>query len=397
MSKDNGRMKGQGLVLVTGKKGSGKSHFVTKEIKCIVDNFPEHKVYADIDGLNIDGVEKSPENWLDAPKNCTIIYDEAQRLPWADNSNTKINSDERVREMTMIRHENKNIVLITQDPTFIHSALRKLVDVHYHISHPFKDGKPKVFKFFGAVSQIDDKGNYKSQSQEEFTHHLTDDISKLYKSVDDGASHDQKRKIPKKIIYMGIFILILIFTLIPLGIIGIKIVGGFILGAEERGAESIREANEQIGIAPDKMNDDWNNRSAVSGFTDNQPNSRNYVNPELHKKYLLEYTVEVANDPVVLPASVVAMNGKCKAYNQYGDLLNIPNKQCLEMLSEVGRIPKRRDIYSRTGDSQTSVSDVYSEYRESEFKEDQTQNQQAQSTENLPIERSKTQPTANPF
>lgn len=137
------------------------------------------------------------------------------------------------------------------------------------------------------------------------------------------------------------------------------------------------------------MNDDWNNRSAVSGFTDNQPNSRNYVNPELHKKYLLEYTVEVANDPVILPASVVAMNGKCKAYNQYGDLLNIPNKQCLEMLSEVGRIPKRRDTYSRTGDSQASVNDVYSEYRESEFKEDQTQNQQAQSTENLPI--------ANPF
>lgn len=198
MSVDNGRIKGQGLVLVTGKKGSGKSHFVTNEIKYIIDNFPDHKVFADIDGLNIPGVEKSPDSWLYAPKNSTIIYDEAQRLPWADNSSTKINSDERVREMTMIRHENKNIVLITQDPTFIHSALRKLVDVHYHISHPFKDGKPKVFKFFGAMSQIDDKGTYKNQAVEEFTYKLTDDVSKLYKSVDDDAKHDQKKKNTQK-------------------------------------------------------------------------------------------------------------------------------------------------------------------------------------------------------
>lgn len=367
MSKDNGRLKGQGLVLVTGKKGSGKSHFVTSQIKYIVDNFPDHKVYADIDGLNIIGVEKSPENWLDAPKNCTIIYDEAQRLPWADNSSTKISSDERVREMTMIRHENKNIVLITQDPTFIHSALRKLVDVHYHISHPFKDGKPKVFKFFGAMSQIDDKGVYKSQSVEEFTHHLSDDVSKLYKSVDDDAVHDQKKKIPKKIIYMAIFIAVLLLILIPLGFIGIKIVSGFILSADERGAEQIKQANEQLNVIP--TNENLDNRSAISGIQDNKTQSdgkRVYSNYELHKKYVQEYTLEINNDPVVLPASVIAMGGKCRAYNQYGDLLNLPNDKCLDLFSEYGKIPKRRD----THESSRKKNDVFSEYREDEFKSD---------------------------
>lgn len=344
MSVDNGRIKGQGLVLVTGKKGSGKSHFVTNEIKYIIDNFPDHKVFADIDGLNTPGVEKSPDSWLYAPKNSTIIYDEAQRLPWADNSSTKINSDERVREMTMIRHENKNIVLITQDPTFIHSALRKLVDVHYHISHPFKDGKPKVFKFFGEMSQIDDKGTYKNQAVEEFTYKLTDDVSKLYKSVDDDAKHDQKKKIPKKIIYMIAFIIFLILVAVPLGFIGVKVVSNFIFGAKERGEAQMKEANKNLNIPTDTEE-----RSVVSGFKDpSVEQGRNYVNTELHKKYLSEYTVEVANDPAVLPAMVVASGKKCKAYNQYGDLLNVPNAKCLDMLSEKGKIPQRRDASTFT-------------------------------------------------
>ena len=184
MSVPNGLIKGEGLILITGKKGSGKSHFATTQIKYITDNFPDHKVYADIAGLNIAGVEKSPDDWqtlmdADGVGNCTIFYDEAQRLEWADNSNTKINSDSRIREMTMIRHANINIVIITQDPTFVHSALRKLVDVHYHVSHPFKDGKPKVFKFAGSLDAIDTKGVYRDYAVETFTHKLDKETTAL--------------------------------------------------------------------------------------------------------------------------------------------------------------------------------------------------------------------------
>ena len=38
----NGLIKGKGLVLITGKKGSGKSHFATSQVKYIRDNFPDH-------------------------------------------------------------------------------------------------------------------------------------------------------------------------------------------------------------------------------------------------------------------------------------------------------------------------------------------------------------------
>lgn len=362
MSKD--LIKGKGLILVTGKKGSGKSHFVTSQIKYIVDNYPDHKIYADIDGLNIQGVEKSPEDWQTAEKNSTIIYDEAQRLAWCDNSSTKINSDPRVREMTMIRHENKNIVLITQDPTFIHSALRKLVDVHYHFSHPFKDGKPKCFVFSGAMSTIDDKGYYKAHAVEEFTYHLDSETSKLYKSVDDDAKHDQKKKYPKKVIRMIIFIVLLVILGIPLGIYGIKMVFNFIAGSEDRSME-IMHGNENK--KEDKVTDNVQSTISngisdsidVSAITDMSQRCRlpqyvqtkeclewfdsvsNFSSVDKPIKYdinnphdfdVSQYEYEIKDVPIISGCAVDTKN-ICTCYTQQMTKLKISNKDCRDYIA----------------------------------------------------------------
>jgi zona occludens toxin len=340
----NGLIKGQGLVLITGKKGAGKSHFATAQIKYIVDNFPDHPVYADIAGISIEGVEKSPDDWQtllneDNIANATVFYDEAQLLEWADNSNTKISSDSRIKNMTMIRHANLNIVVMTQDPTFVHSALRKLVDVHYHISHPFKDGKPKVFQFAGAMSTIDDKGAWKAHAVESFTHKLDKETSKLYKSVEDGASHDQKRKIPKRVLYMIGAVIAIILIGIPVGIWGIGKVYGFINSADERSSEMLNNTQDNAETITSGGN-------AASGFND-----PSMVNPEqltqaqldeLYKKYLDDYTVEVAAHDAIRPDSIMASNGKCMAYNMYGDGLNIPYDKCMDMLNNPETRPHKR-------------------------------------------------------
>ena len=362
---DNGLIKGQGLVLITGKKGSGKSHFATSQIKYIVDNHPDHAVYADIAGLNIDGVKPSPKDWQDLMDdrgvgNCTIFYDEAQRLEWADNSSTKINSDPRIREMTMIRHANINIVIITQDPTFVHSALRKLVDVHYHVSHPFKDGKPKVFKFTGAMSTIDDKGAYKAYATEEFTHKLDKETSQLYKSVDDGATHDQKKSIPKKVKIMIAVVIFMILVAIPAGIWGVGKVYGFIAGAEDRGDEMMSETTENVETI-----------TGGSNGTPELPTTEGITEAELealHKKYLDEYTAEVAAHDAVRPDSIIAMNGTCRAYNMYGDGLNITNEKCFDMLENPETRPHKRNIEpvraSGANNNNSTQSNIINENRD---------------------------------
>lgn len=360
------KVKGKGLVLVTGKKGSGKSHFVTKVIADLRAKYPEHHVFSDITGMNIDGVLPSPADWRDAPHNSTIVYDEAQLLEWADNSSTKINSDERVRDMTLIRKQNKNIVLISQDPGFIHSALRKLVDYHYHLSHPFKDGKPKCYYFHGAISQIDDKGLYKSQAMEEFTHHLDDETSKLYQSIEPDAVHDQTRKIPKKIIYGVIFVVMLILVAIPLGIWGIKRVAGFIWGDGHTEA-----VNNVLNTATDGMDTITNNTFDADTVNQTPTNTELLA---LESKYLDAYTVEVANHDTLRPASIIAMGGKCRAYNKYGDGLNISTDKCLSMLDDPSTIPHPR-IESVQNMPQLNESEQITQVQPSAFHQDVSQTQ----------------------
>lgn len=338
----NGFFKGQGLVAITGRKGSGKSHFATSGIKFIRDNFPDHPVYSDIEGINIEGVLPSPDNWMDLPDNSTVFYDEAQRLEWADNSSSKINSDARIREMTMIRHRNINVVVMTQDPTFIHSALRKLVDVHYHISHPFKDGKPKVFIFSGMMNTIDDKGAYKSHAVETFTHKLDGDTSKLYKSVNDGASHDQKKKIPKRIVYMIGAVVAIVLLGIPIGLWGVNKVYSFIGGADDRGAEMLNNAENSAATIS-------GGAAVDSGFKQAEPMTNNEQLSQteldsLYKKYLDDYTIEVAEHDAIRPASIMAMNGRCMAYNKFGDGLDVTQDKCNDMLANPDTIPKARTV-----------------------------------------------------
>lgn len=360
----NGLIKGQGLVLITGKKGAGKSHFATAQIKYIVDNFPDHPVYADISGLNIKGVQQSPDDWQtllneDGIANATVFYDEAQLREWCDNSNTKINSDSRIKNMTMIRHANLNIVVMTQDPTFIHSALRKLVDVHYHISHPFKDGKPKVFQFAGAMSTIDDKGLWKSYAIESFTHKLDKETTELYKSVEDGASHDQKRKIPKRVLYMIGGVIAIILLGIPIGIWGITKVYGFIGGADERGEEMLQNAQGSAETIQ-------GNGDGSSGFGQSPENLTKEQLDELYKKYLNEYTVEVAAHDAIRPDSIMASNGRCQAYNMYGDGLNIPYDKCMDMLNNPETRPKKRSSQQSNNNMANNSNSSQSSSTESE-------------------------------
>ncbi len=356
MSSYSDLIKGKGLVLVTGKKGSGKSHFVTKCLLDIRKDYPKHYIYSNIDGLLIDGIEPVPSDWQDCENNSTIVYDEAQILEWADNSSTKINSDERVKNMTLIRKQNKNIVLITQDPSFIHSALRKLVDYHYHISHPFKDGRPKVFYFAGAKS-IDERGFYKEQALESFTHKLDKETSSYYNSIEPSAVHDQKKKIPKKIILLVGAVVIGLLIFIPLGVLGAKDIQSFIAHEEDGKKETTSEAIDNISGT---IGDNVSNLSAQK-IEDTLPSRiQQQGDDKLQKaeeKYLDEYVREVADYDTVRPTAVIkSPNGDCMAWNKYGDKLLLDKEKCNDLLDKPETMPHSRNIAVSSSDYSDNIT-----------------------------------------
>ena len=351
------KVRGKGLVLITGKKGSGKSHFATRIIKDILDTNKdgEYTVYANITGLKIDGVLDAPDDWQDAPNNSIIFYDEAQLLPWADNSSTKIASDPRVFNMTLIRKQNKHIVLMTQDPTFLHSALRKLVDYHYHLSHPFKNGKPKVFYFHGALSTIDDKGVWKKHAQETFTYPLSKDISQLYQSIEPDANHGLKKKIPKKIIlyFVGgsIFLFVGLLAFALLAPILYKFYKG--IGKQEVTTTEQSSANP-ASTAPAS----GGNPQFIQSNFDQKRIEQQLRRLEMYEQDLPpDYAIR-RNESALQVRGVIAMHGKCRAYNAYGDVMTLDPSQCRYYAQESGRVFKNTQL----GDTQhTPTLDEFNE------------------------------------
>lgn len=346
------KVRGKGLVLITGKKGSGKSHFATRIIKDILDtNNGKYEIYANITGLKIDGVKESPEDWRDVPNNSIIFYDEAQLLPWADNSSVKISSDPRVANMTLIRKQNKHIVLMTQDPTFIHSALRKLVDYHYHLSHPFKDGKPQVFYFHGALTAIDDRGVWKNQAQESFQYKLDQEISNLYESIEPTAVHDQTFKVPKKIIFLRVFIVIALILSVSLGFWFVKKYWNMYSG------KSIKESAQKLESQEKQAQTSVINQTSQSINTISNASTNTINKIEQRRIYLYEnelpkdYEIR-RNDPMLQIRGVAMMGNKCTAYNALGDMMTLSQDECKSYVG-TGRVYK--SDYATNGGGSVNV------------------------------------------
>lgn len=330
MSFDSSLVIGRQLLLITGQVGSGKSHLSVSAVSAIRQDHPDIPVYADIEGLNIDGVLPSPEDWRETPANSIIFYDEAQKKTFFENSNKRINDDPRIRDLTTVRHEGKTIVFITQDPSFLHTAITKLIKTHYHVSNPFENDKPKVFEFNKAIRSIDDKGVYQKQAVNQFTHTLDKEIFPLYKSIEDGAVHKKTRKRPNKVYYMIALAVALILITIPALYYGVKTVYSSIF--EEK---TISTTNEPSGSPMDAINP----TSAVSVGQQGA-----VFRKDLHNKFLPTDTVDIASDENIRPAMVIQSSSNCRVYNHFGDRLMISVEECMIMSDDPTFIPRSRQL-----------------------------------------------------
>lgn len=343
---------GRGLVMVTGQIGSGKTHYVVTMINEIRKTSPETTVITDITGINIEGVEyvEVGYDWHNAPVNSIVIYDEAQKQEVYSNSNRRINSDPRVTDLTTVRKEGLTIVFITQDPSFLHTAITKLVKTHYHVSNPFETREPKVFEFNKAVRQIDDKGRYQSQAVNQFTYKMPVETDALYESinVDKGAVHKKTRKRPKKFYYMVGFIVFLVAVAIPAAIWGLSIVYHFIRDSDKTAANT-------------KTNSTTTNTSSLNtsngAILATQAGGTVTVRKDLYDHFLRSKDyVDIVSDENIRPAMVVAINDDCKAYNRFGDVLLIDKSDCIAMSNDHSLIPRSRKSYPVAQVEQNNVA-----------------------------------------
>lgn len=330
------------MILITGTPGSGKSLFAVAKILELQKQFPDRQIFADIEGLQIDGVERSPEDWRETPENSIIFYDEAQQHE-RFRSGTSANKDDIVQKLQVHRHTGHDIYFITQSPRFLNSFVTDLIGEHYHLHRPYGAKLASVYYWRGAQKQPNSEAA-KERSENNFQFVYPKDVFKLYKSA---TAHHVKFKIPTKIV--GIFA-------IALGMLGFVLylvykpeTQSFFTGKpvqEKQGIQKeleqkqVSEFDKKVKLCQEQFK--WTKQQCLEAY---DPKGLQQKNAELEQKtgnnlevitasYKIsdpyDYSYDVAPAPTVhrvFSGCMRTKNGSLVAYDQQGSIIHDADKQ----------------------------------------------------------------------
>lgn len=158
---------------------------------------PVRQIYSDINGLRIDDVLESPDDWRSCPDGSIIFYDEVQNRAIYKNTRDK---NEIISDLTVHRHRGFDIYFITQFPVLIHTEVRAVVGQHYHLFRPW--GLPQAYVHVWSYAVVDPNSFSKKRAAERTFRFSYD--KKIYKLYTSSTMHTHKINLPKKLIlYAG--------------------------------------------------------------------------------------------------------------------------------------------------------------------------------------------------
>lgn len=296
------------IILITGTPGSGKTLYAVHKIKEWLESGRE--VYADIDGLTIQGIQPAPEDWRDTPDGSVIVYDEAQQHERFKKSRATLSDDPIVKALEVHRHTGHDIVFITQSPQFLSKHICELVGEHYHLHRAYGAPLASVYLWrTTAYNPNTQSAKQRAESQTLFRHD-----KKLFKFYKSASVHTHKMHIPRKIIF---------FAMLAIGLcIGVY---KLYLNPNTQNMVQAAKAGSQSGIGVPAP------ASAGPAGGSVAPNP---VDPRAASADVLQ-ALEVNRPALIVSDS----SGQCIAKNRYGmPLANVTADQCARLAASPGRL-----------------------------------------------------------
>jgi len=314
------------LILITGTPGSGKTLYAVHRI--VNDWLKQDRlVYADIDGLNIEGVEKSPDDWRQTPEGSLIVYDEAQQRDIFKHGRGSLSQSEIVQAFEIHRHSGHDIVFITQSAKFLHNHILDLVGEHYHLHRPYGASLASVYFWRKAVRNAQSK-SAQNHVENESLFKYRKDLYKYYKSA---TVHTHKLAIPRKI---------LMWCSIPI------IMGGFVY----------MKASDPY---TQKM---ITGESVTTTTTTNADGSTTQTTTATDQPVTAQAAAALDASPVAAVAHelqrvahVVEFGNECYAKNSFGELLDIPLDKCRLYSARPSMLSGSRNRVDQNDYSQTQL------------------------------------------
>jgi hypothetical protein len=159
---------------------------------------PVRTIYTNINALKIDYARALIKDWRDAPDGSIFVIDEVQNVsPYSDQKS----KDPIILDLTIHRHRGFDFYFITQSPSFLHTVVRELIGVHWHITRPY-GRTPKVYQF-GSCRQYPNTLVNKLNCESKFSFKPQPRIFKLYKST---TINTHQKRLPAGLIPLVIFL-----------------------------------------------------------------------------------------------------------------------------------------------------------------------------------------------
>lgn len=306
------------IELITGLPGNGKTLFTIAQVQAqaLKENRPVF--YHGIPELTLPWEKlDDPKKWASVPPGSIVVIDEAQKT--FRNRSLGTVPPEFVTELETHRHLGIDLVLITQHPSLVDPAVRRLSGRHRHMVRMWGMEASTVHKW-DAVKDNCDKSRADSEKSKWF---FDKKIYGLYKSAE---VHTMKRSIPGRVKLL----LLLPFLLLACGwyvyhTISKKIDPVAVVGAPgSPGTPGTSGLPGQPGSI-----------AALAPRFDPVADARNFVSRETPRVVGLLHTAPKYDEltkptHVPVPSMCIQSHDLCKCFSQQGTPLQVPTGMCME-------------------------------------------------------------------
>lgn len=180
------------IQLVTGLPGNAKTLHTIGEVMKRAESESRPVYYHGIKDLNLDWEKCDPENWMDCPDGSIIVIDECQKV--FRNRTLGSVPPKHVTELEEHRHRGMDFYIITQHPSLIDPALRRLVQTHKHLIRVMGMERSVVHKWNVCVDNPDRPASRKDSEKTQWA--FDKSLYGVYKSAE---VHTVRRSIPKAV------------------------------------------------------------------------------------------------------------------------------------------------------------------------------------------------------
>lgn len=212
------------ITFVTGLPGHGKTLNTIYEIDTLLklarkNNELVRPVYyfskesvdssgAGIAGLSLEGwfPFTNLEGWFQLPDSAIIVIDECQYAFPAKGKTRNGDIPQHIEQFTEHRKKGFDIFLISQDAMNVDHYIRRLAGQHLHYHRPFGASKSVRWEYQRVVNPYD-----KFTQKEAISRNVVSFPKQYFNAYSSANIHTVKRKIPKKLFLIPVFLIVLVF------------------------------------------------------------------------------------------------------------------------------------------------------------------------------------------